>query len=127
MSVRRSLSIQKLIGNDEKVIDPASREKNAKPERKETPHGISRWRESASAKAKDSIRDNRDSTKKLTDLRNLQEKKAFSQITSTEDGIAIDIRPLSQKVLRSIRDNCDSASNVTETSDLQEEKQFSQI
>jgi hypothetical protein len=44
ISVRISSFIQKLVGNDENVIDSFSRPRNAKPERKETPYGTSMWR-----------------------------------------------------------------------------------
>jgi hypothetical protein len=89
-----------LRGIDENIIEPSSRPMNAAPERKETPHGISRWTELALRKAKASIRANLELTAKWTDVRDLQEKKAFSQMTSTEDGIAIEINPLSEKVER---------------------------
>jgi hypothetical protein len=48
-------------------------------------------------------------------------------MTSTEDGISIDIRPLLEKVFGWIRDNCESLSNVTAASEAQPEKQDSCI
>jgi hypothetical protein len=73
MSVYISSFIQKLIGNDENLIDSFARPQNAKSEREETPYGISMWRRLASAKTYASIRDNLYPTLKLMNVSDKQE------------------------------------------------------
>jgi hypothetical protein len=116
-----------LIGNDGNVIDRVFKATNPKLERKETPHGISRWSELAQAKAKALIRASFEPPTKLTDVRDSHLKKALSQMTLTEGGMSIEMRPLPETVLSSIRDNRESASHVTDASDLQSEKHLAQI
>jgi hypothetical protein len=75
------------------------------------------------ANARSAIRDNRESRENVTDLSERHSPKQYSQMTSTERGIAIDVKPLQPNTVFSSLGNLHSLENVTDPRDAHFAKQ----